>query len=264
MYFFQSGSNSGQYCVILDWLKLGCSHIQLQAEESPAVQWWCRPSVKPRCPLHPARKDKGRCLVTYFLIFIFFYCCCGNTLFCTVDPLAFLPALLLIWCYRHFYTAGLPWLFFLSWQSYRMASASLLLAIDMGFLCLGAQEAQLHPFDLWSSTSLTKSQPGRHATFMALFRSVPELWKQPFSFCFWVSQIKASWMCFSYMKMYGRAWAKDLRTKAVSLKATKGTETNSPVSITGDGAHADITVPEESSRSSRTWLRGLVGNCKLA
>lgn len=121
--------------------------------------------------------------------------------------------------------------------------------------------------DLQSTSSLTKaiwSQTGRYITFMALFRSVPELWKQPFSFCFWVSQIKASWMCFSYMKMYGRAWAKDLRTKAVSLKAREGTETAGPVSVTGDGAHADITALEESSRSSRSWLCGLVGNYKLA
>lgn len=81
---------------------------------------------------------------------------------------------------------------------------------------------------------------------MALFRSAPELRKQPFSFCFWVSQIKASWMCFSSMKMWGRAWAKDLRTKAVSLKVIEGTKTSwvGPwVSIRGHRAHITSSPP---------------------
>jgi hypothetical protein len=52
---------------------------------------------------------------------------------------------------------------------------------------------------------------------MALLNNDPELRKQPLSFCFWESQVKAWVMCDSSMKMKARAWAKDLSTKAVSL-----------------------------------------------
>lgn len=61
-------------------------------------------------------------------------------------------------------------------------------------------------------------------TFMALLNSDPELLKQPLSFCCLESQVKASVMCDSSMKMRARAWAKDLSTKAVSLMGRESVE----------------------------------------
>lgn len=104
-----------------------------------------------------------------------------------------------------------------------MAFGFLVLAVDLGISHLPVCSKSSNG-PIWLLVKFypyKESQRIRHVTFIALFRSVPELRKQPFSFCLYDSQTKASWMCFSSMKIWGRAWAKDLRTKAVSLKGRK-------------------------------------------
>lgn len=64
-------------------------------------------------------------------------------------------------------------------------------------------------------------EPERPLTWMSLFRILPTAGKEPSTCCCWTIQPLAATSSFSSMKMKLRAWAKDFRTKAVSLEQDK-------------------------------------------
>ena len=66
--------------------------------------------------------------------------------------------------------------------------------------------------------------PRAAPTFMPLWNSFPTDVMQPSGFCSSDSHLRASSMCLSSTKMYGRAPPKDFITKAVSLKQEQPSE----------------------------------------